>query len=248
MKKEQPDYSKLLYLLNTKEYSNKYIVNAERRMITHWQDIGLFEDKRNTDAGWNKFSLIDILWIGIIIEFRNLGFANDKIKPVRSFLFEKTTIDNREVSKLEHSAVQVLAFAKALFLVTDVAGNIYLADDYQYVKLLNKGKITNHIVLNLNQVVKENIAILFSEPNFNAFSGLNKDEIQVMLILRSETYQSVQVTKKNGEIDMIEGTERISERDRIIDILKQHEYQNIEIKQANGKVVLINRTVKQKAK
>jgi hypothetical protein len=56
------------------------------------------------------------------------------------------------------------------------------------------------------------------------------------------------VTKKNGEIDMIEGTERISEKDRIIDILKQHEYQNIEIKQANGKVVLISRTVKQKAK
>ena len=47
---------------------------------------------------------------------------------------------------------------------------------------------------------------------------------------------------------MIEGTERISEKDRIIDILKQHEYQNIEIKQANGKVVLISRTVKQKAK
>ncbi len=217
-------------------------------MITHWQDIGLFEDQRHTDSGWKKFSLIDILWMGIIIEYRNLGFANERIKPVRKFLFENTTTEGKSISKLEYSAVQVLAFAKALYLITDVAGNIYLADDYEYVKLLQEGAVTNHIVLSLNQVVKENIAVLFSEPNFNAFAGLNKDEIQVMLILRSESYQSVQVTKKNGEIDMIEGTERISEKDRIIDILKQHEYQNIEIKQANGKVVLISRTVKQKAK
>ncbi len=217
-------------------------------MITHWQDIGLFEDQRHTDSGWKKFSLIDILWMGIIIEYRNLGFANERIKPVRKFLFENTTIESNSISKLEYSAVQVLAFAKALYLIADVAGNIYLADDYEYVKLLQEGKVTNHIVLSLNQVVKENIAVLFSEPNFNAFAGLSKDEIQVMLILRSESYQSVQVTKKNGEIDMIEGTERISEKDRIIDILKQHEYQNIEIKQANGKVVLISRTVKQKAK
>jgi len=248
LKKEHTDYSNLLRLLNEKEYANKYIVNAERRMITHWQDIGLFQDKRNTSAGWNKFSLIDILWMGIIIEYRTLGFPNEKIKPVRQFLFEETKIDNLKVSKLEYATIQVLAFAKALYLITDIAGNIYLADDYEYVKLLQQGKVTNHIVLNLNQVVKENISVLFSEPNFNAFAGLNKDEIQVMLILRSESYQSVQVTKKNGEIDMIEGTERISEKDRIIDILKQHEYQNIEIKQANGKVVLISRTVKQKAK
>jgi hypothetical protein len=248
LKKSNTDYSKLLRLLNEKEYANKYIINAERRMITHWQDIGLFEDQRHTDSGWKKFSLIDILWMGIIIEYRNLGFANERIKPVRKFLFENTTIEGKSISKLEYSAVQVLAFAKALYLITDVAGNIYLADDYEYVKLLQEGKVTNHIVLSLNQVVKENIAVLFSEPNFNAFAGLNKDEIQVMLILRSESYQSVQVTKKNGEIDMIEGTERISEKDRIIDILKQHEYQNIEIKQANGKVVLISRTVKQKAK
>ncbi len=242
------DYSKLLRLLNEKEYANKYIINAERRMITHWQDIGLFEDQRHTDSGWKKFSLIDILWMGIIIEYRNLGFANERIKLVRKFLFENTTIEGKSISRLEYSAVQVLAFAKALYLITDVAGNIYLADDYEYVKLLQEGKVTNQIVLSFNQVVKENISVLFSEPNFNAFAGLNKDEIQVMLILRSESYQSVQVTKKNGEIDMIEGTERISEKDRIIDILKQHEYQNIEIKQANGKVVLISRTVKQKAK
>jgi len=248
LKEQYPDYSKLLRLLNEKEYANKYIVNAERRMITHWQDIGLFEDQRHTDSGWKKFSLIDILWMGIIIEYRNLGFANERIKPVRKFLFENTTIVGKSISKLEYSAVQVLAFAKALYLITDVAGNIYLADDYEYVKLLQEGEVTNHIVLSLNKVVKENIAVLFSEPNFNAFAGLNKEEIQVMLILRSESYQSVQVTKKNREIDMIEGTERISEKDRIIDILKQHEYQNIEIKQANGKVVLISRTVKQKAK
>jgi uncharacterized protein YkvS len=77
---------------------------------------------------------------------------------------------------------------------------------------------------------------------------LSLEEKQMIEMIRNKKFQSLKVTKKNGRIDMIEGVERIEERQRIVDILKQHNYQNIEIKQSDGRIVHINRTVKTKVK
>lgn len=77
---------------------------------------------------------------------------------------------------------------------------------------------------------------------------LSNQEAQVIEMLRSQNFQSLKITKRNGRIDMIERTERIEERIRIVDILKEHNYQNIELKQNDGRVVYINRTIKTKVK
>jgi len=59
---------------------------------------------------------------------------------------------------------------------------------------------------------------------------LSSEEKQIIEMLRLQSFQSLKITKRNGKIDLIEGTERIEERTRIVDILKEHNYQNIEIK------------------
>ena len=77
---------------------------------------------------------------------------------------------------------------------------------------------------------------------------LSIEETQIIEMIRNEKFQSLKIIKRNGRIDMIEGVERIEEKQRIVDILKQHNYQNIEIKQSDGRIVHINRTVKTKVK
>ena len=81
-----------------------------------------------------------------------------------------------------------------------------------------------------------------------SLEGLSLEEKQMIEMIRDEKFQSLKITKRNGRIDMIEGVERIEEKQRIVDILKQHNYQNIEIKQSDGRIVHINRTVKTKVK
>lgn len=78
--------------------------------------------------------------------------------------------------------------------------------------------------------------------------GFTPEELQLVLLTRNQNFQSLKVTKRNGKIDMIESTERIEQRTRIVDILKEHNYQNIEIKQNDGRVVFITRTIKTKVK
>ncbi|WP_346881265.1 hypothetical protein [uncultured Algibacter sp.] len=73
-------------------------------------------------------------------------------------------------------------------------------------------------------------------------------EKQVLSILRDKNYSSVRILKSNGEINIIEGVEKICEKKKIIALLNEHNYQNIEIIQSDKKIVHINRTVRVKVK
>ncbi|TCL62664.1 hypothetical protein EV196_11261 [Mariniflexile fucanivorans] len=77
-------------------------------------------------------------------------------------------------------------------------------------------------------------------------TGLSSSEIQVLEMIRNKRFLSIKLIIKNGEVDAIEGLERINTGERIIDVLKQHDYQNLEIKQSNGKIVCVNRIFKKK--
>lgn len=78
------------------------------------------------------------------------------------------------------------------------------------------------------------------------FSGLSSSEIEVLEMIRNRRFLSIKLIIKNGEVDAIEGLERLHTGERIIDLLKQHDYQNLEIKQSNGKIVCVNRIFKKK--
>ena len=76
--------------------------------------------------------------------------------------------------------------------------------------------------------------------------GLSISEMQALEMIRSRRYISIKLVIKNGEVDTIEGLERLDTKERIIDVLKQHDFQNIEIKKSHGKIVCVNRVFRQK--
>ena len=78
------------------------------------------------------------------------------------------------------------------------------------------------------------------------FAGLSSAEIQVLDMIRNKRFLSIKLIIKNGEVDVIEGLERIHTGERIIDLLKQHDFQNLEIKQSNGRIVCVNRIFRKK--
>ncbi|PIB38464.1 hypothetical protein [Maribacter sp. 4G9] len=71
-------------------------------------------------------------------------------------------------------------------------------------------------------------------------------EIQVLEMIRNKRFLSIKLIIKNGEVDVIEGLERLQTGERIIDMLKQHDFQNLEIKQSNGRIVCVNRIFRKK--
>ena len=84
------------------------------------------------------------------------------------------------------------------------------------------------------------------ENNKLRSSELTPSEIQVLEMIRNKRFLSIKLIIKNGEVDTIEGLERLHTGERIIDMLKQHDFQNLEIKQSNGKIVCVNRIYRKK--
>ena len=84
------------------------------------------------------------------------------------------------------------------------------------------------------------------ENNKLQSSELTPSEIQVLEMIRNKRFLSIKLIIKNGEVDTIEGLERLHTGERIIDMLKQHDFQNLEIKQSNGKIVCVNRIYRKK--
>ena len=78
--------------------------------------------------------------------------------------------------------------------------------------------------------------------------AITEKEKKVLSLIRDKNYSSIRVLKFNGEINIIEGVEKIYEKKKITAILNEHSYQNIEIIQSDKKIVHINRTVRVKVK
>lgn len=245
----KPNFQKLAQLLNQKIYSSKFIVGVLYHNIKKWKNASLFLDTP-TKNEWNKYSLTDILWIGIINELKNYGFTNDKIIKIKKELFkpnESLQNHSQNVSNINAAIIEVITYSHPIFLVVDVVGNIEIVDGYRAIEKLKDGEITDHLIFSINEFFKKNIEVLFNEPNFDIFKGLNKDEIQIILLMRSQKFESIKITKKNGEIYTIEGTEKMEANYAdVLDILKEHEYQAVEIIQVKGRIVTFKRTIKSK--
>lgn len=253
MKDTLSDFTKINALLNQKIYVNKYIIDISKAQLKKWQDLGLLENQHLDNRAWSKYALVDILWISIIREAREFGIAISKLIAIRAYLYaplekqEYPLVTNSEViTRLSMATIEVVSYATPIFLIIKSNGTALILKDYEYFSALQRGNLINHLAISINKQVKQNIQPLYNEPNFTNQKGLTRDEIQVILLLRSEQYLSVKITKKDGEISIIEASEKIDQKNKIVDILKQHQYQNIEIKNAQGKVVSITRTIRQK--
>ncbi|WP_430409194.1 MerR family transcriptional regulator [Kordia sp.] len=251
-KKEKINLVSLNKKLNEKVYSIKYITGVSRQVLNIWKKETLIPLHVSDEKGWNTYSLVDILWIGIIEELKKFGFTFEKILCVKKQLLvieeivEFNDEQAQEIEMLNLAVIEIFLNTNPIYIVIDEDAKTEVLNAYAIIDKMQKNELTNHVILNLNQLIKLNIESLYREPSLDQFKGLSKDELHVLLILRSENFESVKITKKGGEIDTIESTEIVSNGERILNILKGHDYQNIEIKQARGKIVQIKRTIKER--
>ncbi len=57
------------------------------RTINSWDTAGMLLTLPNRDSKWRKFSLVEIIWIYIIRELRDIGFSKKKILKLKELLF-----------------------------------------------------------------------------------------------------------------------------------------------------------------
>jgi hypothetical protein len=232
--------------INEKVLSNQY-TDSGARVINLWIKDELLDDDRDESQRWHKFSLVEVIWVNIIEELRDTGYSKEKIKKVKDQLLLSIIGVNSKYPYLEFHLISSILYGRPFFILIDKDGNSNIVGLDNYIAILNSEDVSCHTVLSLDGLFKKLMAkIDKSKWTFTELFQLSKEELELLTFIKSNDFQSIKVVKRNGEIDRMEGTERINPGKRMVDILNQGDYQNIEVKQENGKVVCIHRTVKRK--
>lgn len=64
-------------------------LGIDRNTFTYWLKKGLIPFQNERSEGWRRFSFLECIWLKVILEFRTLGLAVEKIKMVGQALFDQ---------------------------------------------------------------------------------------------------------------------------------------------------------------
>lgn len=214
------------------------------RVINHWESIGLFTSKRSSERGWRKYSIIDILWLNIILELRKLGYPMEKIFLVKENLQKPSCEFPTQFPLLEFYVRSIIASKYPVYLLVFENGQVEPVRYIEYQLALESGTIGNHITIFLNKILQEIMPKSDLNPEFHFSIPLSNEEMELLYMIREKNYKYIKVILSNGKIDRYEANEDINIERRFIDIINDKNYQKIEVEVADGKVVHINRSEK----
>ena len=217
------------------------------RLVNHWDSEGLIPSGRDSNKQWRKFSIMDTIWLDIIEDLRAFGFSIENIRKVKEQIHVSYKSTKATYPLLEFFVFTIISNYNPVFLRIDLNGNLKILLQTGLTENMKREKNGKCILLTLNDYVREKLPDMYVAPCYFNLSDIDDDESSLIETIRAKTFQSIRIKMREGKIDMIEGTEKVSAKNkRIVDLLKDGDYQDIELKQENGKVVCINRTVKRK--
>lgn len=230
-------------MLNEKKLTIKD-TDQTYRLINHWSSLGLIADTRKGEGEWRKLSILDVVWIHVLVVLRGFGLPHEKLRMTQKTLFARGS-QTAMCPFFEFAVAQVLMKREQCLIV--FPDGKAAAIDGGLVEVNRQAfKIDDHICINLNRLASRLFKDKDFSPPYRANVRLSDEEADMLLQMRSGNYESVTVKMKDGHIEMIESTETIEAQTRLVEILQDAAYQDIEVKTKEGKVVSIKRTVKQK--
>lgn len=216
------------------------------RIINHWEEKNLLLKQKGRKTGWRKFSLIDILWIGIIADLRKIGFPLDKIYTVKKSLFETKDSAKESTLYFELFIGRMLIKDNVLLVITP-EGKADLCLDIEYINSqIFKPLPSPHIVLRLNEIFSRSVKKPELSYNTNLVISPSEKETDLLFsIMTEENLGEVRISvqdKKIHRIDYVKKTQNPKNiQEYISKALKEEGRKELLIKQENGKVVLLER-------
>jgi len=251
-------YNKPIYSLKDLQ---KFFPTLSYRVLNDWDKKKLIGGlRKNKDAGWRKFSTIDIIKFFIIIDLRKYGMPIPKIKNVlhdlsRNFIFISDLNTGQNVK------TKYLHF-EYFFILSSVGEKILLLiDDIQYTLLHNERDMFNLIsskdfyapclLLPFYDYVRKYFRQLTIDIKLKKYSTLTgllqarfelKEKI-IMDLVNNDKYKKIEIIRKNNDHHLITAHSIRSGKFNKLDILDsidQKDYQSVTAIEENGQIVAIS--------
>lgn len=215
-------------ILQEEKYSGKFILGVRRALLSQWQRDGFLKDRRDNHETWARFSLLEIFWLEIIQELRAFGLKSEAILEAYEYAFAKAE------QVLLNATEQILLEEKAFVLEVEKDGNSLIREVTDSNQLFQSYQPKNHIRIHLDSIVEKSIKWLFVYPDLEWAQGLRRDEVQAILILMNQKFNSFKCTgSSNIEID--------TNATEVVELIKHQDYNSLEIILTDGSIFSVAR-------
>ena len=240
-----------------------FIDNLTYKKTNDWDNKKILSGTRdNKEAGWRKFSIIDIGKLLIVSDLRKLGFSINKIikilKNISQYSLEP--LKKKYNLHVNHSFFSMdtleIFFLNCLngnkyFLIINGEEEIFFFDEtdlFQNHFYLDQAS-TPTIILPFFDYVKRIAEIIDikvkydKDPKVYKLFKILPYERKILDIINSKTYESVTIKKQNGKIQTIKAKEiqrgDFSDKE-IINAINQKDYQNVSVWVKDGNKINIS--------
>ncbi|MCZ6594730.1 MAG: MerR family transcriptional regulator [Bacteroidetes bacterium] len=230
--------------LNDKRHRQK-ADNLSYRVINHWENMGLLSSDRPSGKGWRKYSIMDRVYIEVVIALRTLGFPLEKIRTLKETLeWPRNEKKPGAFPVLEMMVAHglVYKYPAHVLVMLDGKGEVVSYDEYTFA--IESCALDDHITISLLPILQKLFPDKDLSPEVKHSYTLSDAEFELLWMIRMENCDSITIKAKDGTVTRLDASKPLDVNKRIVDILRGQDYQNIEIKQRQGKVVFMRTTTR----
>jgi len=201
------------------------------RILNHWTALGLADDIREENSqSWRLLSLVDLLWIKILVDLRKFGL------PLESLKRAKETLHVNQYPALD-VAICLCAQRRPTYIAVFDDGFAVVATNecLEFTDVLIGQQ--NYIRININRLFREIIGDKEKKfvPKFLTKFPLEDGEINVIEALEEQGIDEITIHKQRDKITMIDSTKHVDGAASIIDHIKDIGFGEIDIRVEKGK-------------
>lgn len=228
---------------------NNYVAatGLTNRTVNHWTKMGLLEDSREDSAQWNKFNIIQITNVKLLLELRKYITSLKLLAEVALNLNDK--YEDSSVTILEMLIVVALC-DMPVYIAVGSDGKISAMNNNQgdFEMVSEYLGSESFLIVHLNPIVNKILPglHLLDLPKQKQVE-ITMPEKEMLEFIRQKDFKEVKIRKNDKEF-LLEGTTYKDVKGHLNEILKSQDYQNIEIVMEGARIKTIKQTSKKKIK
>lgn len=253
------------HLLHQPRFTIKFIKPLVKdltyRKVNDWDTKNLISGQReNKEAGWRKYSILEIITFQIISDLKEIGFRNDKIGRIIKKLTKGSIIIGHRFEKppLEHKFLDFEYFffssqqgIKNLLLIDNSDNFFFLTErNAMHDIAFSKGSSFPLVILPFHDYVRKIIATKQKDIKTiidSTLKGILKDiptkkEQELLNIIQEGKYEEILIKKDDGEEFLIKAKTRKSgdfTKNDVLDLITEKDYQKVTVINNKGKIVTL---------
>jgi DNA-binding transcriptional MerR regulator len=233
------------------------------RQLNDWDHRGVLPRQPGRGEGWRRFSPRDLFALMVCAELRRqFGVPVERLRFVREFMLQ----ENANHLKAAIWLMQVLGLG--VWLVTDFEETFMMDSELEFMDMIEHGWLgggetrayawlkVDPLVNKLLGALKDPINIVMDRSKGAAImrlrdqlaSGRSPEEVEVLRLIRSGQFETVEVKLKDGKISTIHTTDDLDERmvATLEKVIERDAFQTFTVTAKDGRIVSARRKTSHK--